>query len=101
MQMGMHGLDSALNGLRMSIKGLVTCCVFTQNWCCCSHSVLPSPTERSSPVYSFQPDRKRSPLHSSMLYWLQIDRNQREGDCKRRGGGPINKTSPERQKVSL
>ena len=57
--------------------------------------------ERSSPVYSFQPDRKRSPLHSSMLYWLQIDRNQREGDCKRRGGGPINKTSPERQKVSL
>src|SRR5438874_6656512 len=59
MQMGMHGLDSALNGLRMSIKGLVTCCVFTQNWCCCSHSVLPSPTELSLQIYSFQPDRKR------------------------------------------
>src|SRR6266702_6683080 len=42
MQMGMHGLDRALNGLRMSIKGLVTCCVFTQNGCCCSHGVLPS-----------------------------------------------------------
>ena len=59
MQMGMHGLDRALNGLRLSVKGLVTRCALTENGCCCSHSVLPSPTERSSLVYSFQTDRKR------------------------------------------
>src|SRR5258708_38995028 len=59
MQMGMHGLDSAFNGLCLSGKGYVTRCVFTENGCCCLHRVLPSPIERSSPVYSFQPDLKR------------------------------------------
>src|SRR5437016_4653854 len=75
MQMGMHSLDSALNGLGMSIKGLVTRCVFTQNGCCCSHSFLPSPTERSSPIYSSQPDRKRSTLlflPFSLLVWYSF-----------------------------
>src|SRR5260221_351654 len=37
----------------------VTRCVFTENGRCCLHSVFPSPTELSSQVYSFQPDRKR------------------------------------------
>src|SRR6266702_14130 len=40
MQMGMHGLDRAFYGLRLSGKGLVTRCVLTENGCCCSHSVL-------------------------------------------------------------
>src|SRR6266571_2502070 len=59
MQMGMHGLDRALNGLRISGKCHLTHSVLTENGCCCSHSVLPSPTELSSQIYSFPPDRKR------------------------------------------
>src|SRR2546421_12459316 len=51
-QVGMHGLDSSFNGLRLSSKSHVKCCVFTQNGRCGSHHVLPSPTELSSPVYS-------------------------------------------------
>jgi hypothetical protein len=57
--MGMHGLDRAFNSLRLSGKGHVTRSVLTENGRCCSHSVLPSATELSSPIYSFQPDRKR------------------------------------------
>src|SRR5205085_9857002 len=40
MQMGMHGLDRAFNGLGMSGKGHVTRCVLTENGRCCSHSAL-------------------------------------------------------------
>src|SRR5260370_14344671 len=57
MQMGMHGLDRAFNGLRLSGKGYVRHCVFTENGCCCLHGVLPSTT--FSQVYSFWPDRRR------------------------------------------
>ena len=59
MQMDMHGLDNAFNGLHLSGKGHVRRCVFTQNGRCYLHRVLPSPTKRSSHVYSFQPDRRR------------------------------------------
>src|SRR5258708_40050809 len=68
MHMSMHGLDSVFNGLRMSGKGQVTGCVFTENGRCCLHSVFPSPTELSSQIYSFQPDRKRQTNVSRSCY---------------------------------
>jgi hypothetical protein len=53
LQMSMHDLDRAFNGLPLSGKSHVTRCVFTENGWCGLHHVLPSSTERSPPVYSF------------------------------------------------
>jgi hypothetical protein len=58
MQMGMHGLDRATGGLYMSGNSHVRRCVFMENGCCGLHRIFPSATELSSPVYSFQPNRK-------------------------------------------
>jgi hypothetical protein len=59
--MGMHGLNSALNGLRMSISKLVL--LFA--WC-------PSfSTELSLQIYSFSRDRRRQPNASPMTELVQ------------------------------